>query len=45
MIAEIKISNYRIENETLEIENYLAMVSEEEIIEVHTKTSKNLTYV
>ena len=45
MIAEIKISNYRIENEKLEIENYLAIISEDDIIEIHTRTSKNLTYV
>jgi hypothetical protein len=45
VIAKIKISNYRIENEKLEIENYLAIVSEEDIIEIHTRTSKNLTYV
>jgi hypothetical protein len=45
VIAEIKISNYRIENETLEIENYLAIISDKGIIEVHTRTSENLTYV
>jgi hypothetical protein len=45
VIAKITISNYRIEDEKIEIENYLALISENEVIEVHTRASKNLTYV